>query len=769
MNKRSYSQILDRVARDHVVEPTDLTPRILRQIQKGKNKTMRPRTKVFAAALLILLVLVIVSISVPAVRAAIQRWIGYVPGVGLVSEGQIRVLAEPVSVTREGITLKLEQVLVDSTQTSIMYTVEGLTMDMLASKPDDPSICRERVTLRLPEEEFTYGREVSGFGRNGEGYQSQVYYPTLPAHVQEATLVIPCLPSTLIGKVPEDWELAFRLIPAPPELTTLPVIEISTPVGATGNLQKNGIFLTMDRAVQMEDGYVIFATLHAENTDFSDVSLISSSSMHLLDADRREILHYLDIDAMAAVPWEQGQTAIVIKTESIPIPGPVTLVIDSVHLSMGVDASFTFDPGPDPQPGQVWELNQEVELKNGYSLRVLRATYPRNSPQPGFSFEMESDTGVSAAFLVDTEHLLAEGPGLSGSPRSKTFQDDFYYAESMPAGPITVTISSIGAELAGPWQAQWTPPAPVPEEPVTSIPEVPACLTRESWQQALQRDASLPPGLDGTLALYDMTPPDDEHKFEVIVVRLDGSERRVVGAGSSPSLSPDGKRVIYQGPVIDGPPDGLYLADLASGDTIRLPGTTVGDLDPIWSPDSQWIAFTRSPDSGLVGAPGPHNLVLVNADDGAFLQLTEGNAANYARAWMPDGNSLLYIVDSEAGTSLRTIDVRTGETSLLFDLNSNGRVAVSPDGKRLIFEENLSPERFGMFVSDLDGSNRKMLANGYPYTVISPAWSPDGNWVIVSVHDPDQEASPTLALIQVDACQIIPLPNLSGYVSSWIP
>lgn len=270
------------------------------------------------------------------------------------------------------------------------------------------------------------------------------------------------------GKAPENWELSFRLVPAPPELTALPVIEISTPVDerTTPRSQNDaanaphGIFLTLERAVQMEDGYLIYATLHAENTGFSNVSLISSSSIHLLDVNGREILHYLDIDAMAAMPWEQGKTAIAIKTESIPIPGSMTLIIDSVHINMGVDASFPFNPGPDPQPGQVWELNQDVDLGQGYSLRVLRATYPEDTAQPGFAFEMESDTGVSAAMLIDLQHPLAEGPGLSGNPFATAFSDDFYYVGGMPEGPITVNIESIAASLSGHWEAQWTPPTP---------------------------------------------------------------------------------------------------------------------------------------------------------------------------------------------------------------------------------------------------------------------------------------------------------------------
>jgi hypothetical protein len=75
-----------------------------------------------------------------------------------------------------------------------------------------------------------------------------------------------------------------------------------------------------------------------------------------------------------------------------------------------------------------------------------------------------------------------------------------------------------------------------------------------------------------------------------------------------------------------------------------------------------------------------------------------------------------------------------------------------------------------LFVSNLDGSNRKLLADGNPYIVTIPAWSPDGQWLIASVHDPKTGDQPaTLALIGVDSCQIIPVPSLSGYVSSWLP
>jgi Tol biopolymer transport system component len=161
----------------------------------------------------------------------------------------------------------------------------------------------------------------------------------------------------------------------------------------------------------------------------------------------------------------------------------------------------------------------------------------------------------------------------------------------------------------------------------------------------------------------------------------------------------------------------------------------------------------------------------MNVDGSNVRQLTDSGGVNYAVAWMPDGDHLLYNKPSRDGVSLYNMDVQTGESSLMFESNYNGSVAVSPDGKRLVFEEMLPLDKYGLFVSDLDGSNRIQLADGDPYIVTIPAWSPDGNWVIASVHDPNTstQPNPTLALILVDACQIIPLPNLSGYVFSWRP
>jgi hypothetical protein len=572
-------------------------------------------------------------------------------------------------------------------------------------------------------------------------------------------------------------------------MTAFPVIEISTPVEMitvptqtapttnlpTDKLSTDGISLSLDRAVQMDDGYLIYATLHWENTDFGSVDdIFDMSTIHLLDANGQEIAYNLDNETITESTFSdhRGEQPFAIKTAPIIVPGSVTLVIDAVTAIVAVpgDVNFTFDPGPDPKPGQVWDINQDLDVGFGHSLRVLSATYPHppmeNLPQQaGFSFKMESKTGITNAMLFDQSNPLVGSGGGSSGDSSDIFTSGFSYAGAMPKGPITVSVESISLNLSGHWEATWTPPV------LQTIPtsQNTACINRESWLKALQAHPSLPAGLSGTLAISDLRSPD--FYYEVSIASLEGSDLKSINLGFAPSLSPDGARVVYVGPSVDGPADGLYITDLASGKTTVLSGTARGDLNPLWSPDGQKIAFTRGPSSGLIGAPGSYSVMLMNVDGSNARQLTDSSDINYAVAWMPDGNHLLYNKPSRDGVTLYNMDIQTGESRLMFEGNYNGSVAVSQDGKRLAFEQMLPLDKYGLFVSDLDGSNRIQLADGDPYIVTVPDWSPDGNWVLASVHDPSMSSqpNPALALIEVNTCQIVPLPNLRGYVFSWLP
>ena len=83
-------------------------------------------------------------------------------------------------------------------------------------------------------------------------------YPPIPANIDQATFVLPCIQETLPGLAPENWELPLRFIPAPPDLTVMPVIDVSPspePQLNTPLPSKNPLALL--KVVDTGDNYVL--------------------------------------------------------------------------------------------------------------------------------------------------------------------------------------------------------------------------------------------------------------------------------------------------------------------------------------------------------------------------------------------------------------------------------------------------------------------------------------------------------------------------------
>ena len=262
--------------------------------------------------------------------------------------------------------------------------------------------------------------------------------------------------------------------------------------------------------------------------------------------------------------------------------------------------------------------------------------------------------------------------------------------------------------------------------------------------------AALPQGLSGRVAGYG--PVNESDQYVVYTANLDGSDLRVLGEGTWPTVSPDGTRTAYSAP------DGLDIAENATGQVSHLPGTVGADYHPLWSPDGGRIAFVRIADL---------NLYMINTDGSDLRQLTRGIEYELLVGWSADGALLYYTVPSEAGQILRTLALATGEGVDLFTVGPKDVPSISPDGGRVAFADRaFGGMGYSLFVSSLDGSNRRRLAD----SVAGHLWSPDGDWLIVSVSDPDQMHSvPMPMLMHVNSCQVIPLPWLTGYVQGWAP
>ena len=81
------------------------------------------RTRPFAAILIALLILLALS----GVAYALGRSLGYFPGVGLVEQNApFHALPEPVSQTRDGVTITIKQATLNADQMSVTLLVESI-------------------------------------------------------------------------------------------------------------------------------------------------------------------------------------------------------------------------------------------------------------------------------------------------------------------------------------------------------------------------------------------------------------------------------------------------------------------------------------------------------------------------------------------------------------------------------------------------------------------------------------------------------------------
>jgi len=281
----------------------------------------------------------------------------------------------------------------------------------------------------------------------------------------------------------------------------------------------------------------------------------------------------------------------------------------------------------------------------------------------------------------------------------------------------------------------------------------------DSWKSALANPAQIPAELTGKLVAYGriledgMDPSPDN--YGIYVASLDGSAKQIVGPGVWASLSPDGTQVAYSWT------DGLYIANPGTGGLQLIPNTNSNDYNPQWSPDGKRLAFIRIDD---------FNLYVINPDGTGLQRVIDEIDYEELIGWSPDGTSLFYGIASQAGMKIKRLDIVSGGISDLFTVDNKALYAdLSPDGREIAFFDGFTEMTSGIYISSLDGSNRKLVAQMEHWLVVNPVWSPDGKWLLVGIVNTDvptpEEAT---ALINLQTCQIIPVP-ITGTFYSWIP
>ena len=145
-----------------------LQDRLIAQAAAPQQPRPVPRMRLARAwifAGLLILALAGFAVGPANLVAAMQRLLGYIPGIGLVVDGEgLRFLAEPVSMTRDGITLTVAQVILDSEQTIVVYTADGIPPQAYPAN-EEAAFCPNGPRLRLPDATASAGSKYNLSGR----------------------------------------------------------------------------------------------------------------------------------------------------------------------------------------------------------------------------------------------------------------------------------------------------------------------------------------------------------------------------------------------------------------------------------------------------------------------------------------------------------------------------------------------------------------------------------------------------------------------------
>ncbi|MCB9157372.1 MAG: PD40 domain-containing protein [Caldilineaceae bacterium] len=261
--------------------------------------------------------------------------------------------------------------------------------------------------------------------------------------------------------------------------------------------------------------------------------------------------------------------------------------------------------------------------------------------------------------------------------------------------------------------------------------------------------------------------------------------------GFDPAISPDGSTVAF---TRDGGENGIYLISINGGSERLIFSGRSSLASPKWSPDGQWILFSRGDEywqcrtlgfgtcvsGNLAGAPGMPLPPGFSLDDLPIKRTQEFNLAvvdtngdNYhdiaalETARTPDWNEAGIVYQSSAGIQ-RTDDKPDAENTLVsFDYLNPYYYDPDwqPNGGRILFQMR-GASHWEIYSINPDGSNMTNLTRPVTALVdalpsnVAPAWSPDGQHIVyASNRGEDNSAGPwRLWVMDADGSNQHPLP-----------
>jgi hypothetical protein len=453
---------------------------VSRPVWPWRLRSRRQNWAMAGLGLALALAVALALIGPAHVLAEFQRFFSFVPGIGFVDLEATRVLTTPVQVTRDGVTLRVAQVLAQPDRTILLIRTEGLP-------PEDqlwPSGIRSQAisaTLQLPN-----GTTLPLQAFTLSLASSRLEFAPLPVTATAATLELPRLPVVPPDTAPEGWAIPFQLRLANGGADNATYPQPYTP--ANGSDTHHDITISVLSVAHSTEETALRLQVSWPDPTWTDPRLSASGIMKLQD----DLGHIY----FTPPPSNNGSSVSSVVISEPSGPGPtltpigarpsfvfdenfnrftpisgaaqqLSLRFDDVSFDVPATGTFTLDLGAAPKIGDEWPLDvwltafdQPVHL---VGARLRQDQYANSPPVTVLDFDMAlaaANGGVSIRGLS-----LQSDARFNGGSGSYSFQTGRVSAglsvvagQPLPSGVVKVTLANASIWFDGPWQISWAVP-----------------------------------------------------------------------------------------------------------------------------------------------------------------------------------------------------------------------------------------------------------------------------------------------------------------------
>jgi hypothetical protein len=435
-----------------------------------------------ALGLLLAVAVALAAVGPQRVWAEVQRLLGYVPGIGFMDLEETRVLTVPAEVTRDGVTLRVEQVLAQTDGTTVVIRTEGLPPEdqlwphgAAADDNFDPA-------LRLPD-----ARQLPLKGCTLRLETSTLEFPPLPDDIYRVTLEMPHLPLVPASAAPDAWEVPLTLRPATGKLVTELFPQPYAPPDASDI--HDDVTLRVLEVAHSPEETAVRLQVHWPDPDW----LFPHIGHHQLPTLHDDLGHVYQ-RPIGPSSGSSSQTVIVgVQPDGEATPSPthtipthertlsfapvslsarrLTLMVDEMGFDVQAEASFTVDLGDDPQVGDHWPLDVDLEVV-GFPIHISGARLLeeemrlRDGPMQRTLLQFDVDPlPEQAGRTLQGVHLDSEAAAFDSGPGGYNFRTrivrtslELREGQPIPTGPIQVRVWSASLFIRGPWTITWAVP-----------------------------------------------------------------------------------------------------------------------------------------------------------------------------------------------------------------------------------------------------------------------------------------------------------------------